>query len=121
MSTTRLLIVQPYLPKYRFKFFELLIAALHTDGVDCRVSAGTAPRAHATRGDATDAPWLIHTPRRRVRVLGRSVGSLGSTKARRGADAVIVGLQGSSLDTYGALLERRTRRTRVGVWGNVKS
>jgi glycosyltransferase involved in cell wall biosynthesis len=121
MPDIRLLIVQPYLPKYRVPFFESLIAQLAGDGIDCRVTASRVPGAHANRGDAGHAPWIIETTRHRVKMLGKSFGSMGSGPARRGADAVIVGLQSSQVDPYRAILERRTLHTRVGVWGHVKS
>ena len=121
MTEARLLFVQPYVPRYRVAFFERVFTTLKEDGIECRVAAGRPAKRNVLRGDAVSAPWLLETTRRQVKMAGKTVGTLGSGPARRTADAVIIGLQGSSLDTYGALIERWTRNTRVGLWGHVKS
>lgn len=118
--TKRLVIVQPYVPTYRVAFFEQLIAALAAHGIDCKIAASTPDTAQSQRGDAASPGWVIPISQRRITLFGRSVGIGGARKAWKGADAVIVGLVGSSLDTYRALLEAKALNMKVGVWGHVK-
>jgi glycosyltransferase involved in cell wall biosynthesis len=117
----KLVIVQPYVPAYRLKFFSLLISRLESDGVHCVVAAGDPEGSQAARGDAAIAPWVIRVQSRRLRFAGKQVTLGGSRKAWKDADAVIVGHLGSSLDTYLAILDSMAHRRRTGVWGHIKS
>ena len=117
---SRLVIVQPYVPTYRKPFFERLIARLALDGIECIVVAGEPEGGQARRGDSIDAPWLVRVKQRKLRLGGRHIGLGGSRKEWKTADAVIVGLLGSSIDTYLALLSARHGPLRVGVWGHIK-
>lgn len=116
----RLLIVQPYLPRYRLPFFDQLVARLAADGIDCRVAIPAAPLVQRDREDSSDAPWTIHTKARSATFAGRSFSMYGSAPARRGADAVITGLASTSLDTWAALYGAG-RRIPVGLWGHVRN
>ena len=116
----RLLIVQPYLPRYRVPFFDRLIPRLAADDIDCRVAIPTAPLVQLDRGDSADAPWTLHTQARSFDLAGRSFSMYGSAQARRGADAVITGLASTSVDTWAALYGRG-RRIPVGLWGHVRN
>lgn len=118
--THKLLIVQPYVPKYRLAFFEKLIASLDAHGVDCKVAASEPDSEQGKRGDATNPSWVIPVEQRRLKVGARTINLGGSRKAWKSADAVIVGLVGSSLDTYLALLDGKMRKLKVGLWGHVK-
>ncbi|MFJ4262339.1 glycosyltransferase [Paenarthrobacter nicotinovorans] len=118
--THKLLIVQPYVPRYRLAFFEKLIASLAAHGVDCKVAASEPDSAQSKRGDATNPSWVVPVEQRRLKLGSRSINLGGSRKAWKSADAVIVGLVGSSLDTYLALLDGKTRKLKVGLWGHVK-
>ncbi|WP_420178740.1 glycosyltransferase family 4 protein [Paenarthrobacter sp. TA1.8] len=118
--TYKLVIVQPYVPAYRLAFFEKLISSLSTYGIDCRVAASDPDHEQSKRGDATKPSWVIPVRQRRIKVGSRSINLGGSRKAWSAADAVIVGLVGSSLDTYLALMDSRFRRLKIGLWGHVK-
>lgn len=115
------IIVQPYIPTYRVAFFEQLIEALAGHGVDCKIAASAPDAAQRRRGDAETPDWIIPVKQRRITLFGRTIVMGGARQAWKDADAVIVGLVGSSLDTYGALLDGITSKMRVGVWGHVKS
>ncbi|MET4899389.1 glycosyltransferase [Paenarthrobacter sp. CC6] len=120
VATYKLLIVQPYVPTYRLAFFEKLIDSLELHGIDCRVAASEPDSEQSKRGDATNPSWVIPVQQKRLRIGNRSINLGGSRKAWKSADAVIVGLVGSSLDTYLALLDSKTRSLKVGLWGHVK-
>jgi hypothetical protein len=117
----RLAIVQPYVPSYRQEFFERLIEALRADRVDCFIVAGRPLGSQGARGDAIEAPWIRHAEPRTIHVGKRRVNLGGSMRAWKGADAVVVGLVGSSIDTYVAVISGITGKMKVGLWGHVKS
>jgi glycosyltransferase involved in cell wall biosynthesis len=117
----RLTIVQPYVPEYRVPFFEGLAEVLAADGVRCTVAAGSPDAVQAQRGDEVDRDWIVRIPNRRIR-LGSRTASLGGARGSwKGADAVILGLLGSSLDNYRAIAESRRTSLRVGLWGHIDS
>lgn len=117
----KLVIVQPYIPKYRVNFFENLFERLAKDGIEGVVAAGAPPSQSLARGDSSSAPWHIQISTRNVRILDHTLTLGGSYNSWRRADAVIIGHLGSSLDTYRALLARRREGLRVGLWGHIKS
>lgn len=123
MPSTRLsvLIVQPYVPKYREGFFSSLIHVLEGEGISCQVAAASPEHTQAERGDAVDADWIVPYEPRQLHVAGRTIGLGGARRLWRQADAVIVGHLGSSLDTYGAIHDAARSRMRVGVWGHIRS
>lgn len=118
--TERIVIVQPYVPKYRVGFFEGLVCELERDGIDCVVAAGRPTGNQKFRADAIPArAWMRTYEPRRIALGGRALDFGGATKAWTDASAVILGLQGTLLDTYRALLRRDQRK--VGLWGHVDS
>lgn len=114
-------IIQPYVPKYRFPFFQALIEALDKEDIDCRVVAGKPDRVQAQRDDSVSAPWLSILEPRSFKIFGRSVNLGAMPSPWTGADGVIVGLVGTSVETYRALSYGSRRGIKVGVWGHVKS
>lgn len=120
-STRTLVIVQPYVPTYRVEFFARLIALLALDGIECYVAASEPDGSQSARGDSVDAPWIIRTPSRILKFAGKQITLGGTRNAWKGADAVIVGHLGSSLDTYLALWDSIRNVRRVGVWGHIKT
>jgi glycosyltransferase involved in cell wall biosynthesis len=117
---TRLTIVQPYIPAYRVAFFEGLRDELRPDGIELRVAAGSPQGAQETRGDAVMPDWVTTIPTRRAAFGGRSLLLGGARASWKDSDGVILGLLGSSLDSYRAIADRR-RGIRVGWWGHVAS
>jgi glycosyltransferase involved in cell wall biosynthesis len=85
------------------------------------VVAGSPQGDQGTRGDAADAPWIRYVEPRSVPIGRRRVNLGGSKTAWNKADAVIVGLIGTSVDTYAAVLSGIRDEVRVGLWGHVKS
>jgi glycosyltransferase involved in cell wall biosynthesis len=113
-------IVQPYVPKYRSDFFCKLISNLNDDQIDCVVAASSPIGAQAERSDSIDAEWIRRYKARQLSTGGITVGLGGSRKLWRDADGVIVGHLGSSLDTYLAIRDARRGRLKVGLWGHIK-
>jgi glycosyltransferase involved in cell wall biosynthesis len=120
----RVAVVQPYLPAYRTRFFELVESRLDADGVDVHVLYGRPPAVQAARGDASTCHCASEVPTRRI-VLpgGRSFTwhSLHGKLAR--ADAVIFEQALQNVEVYPALLKQmisgRVRDGRkVAFWGH---
>lgn len=120
-SQQSVLIVQPYVPKYREKFFASLIQLLNEEGIDCRVAAASPRHEQAERGDSAEAEWIVPYTPRQLHVAGRTIGVGGARALWDHADAVIVGHLGSSLDTYLAIYDAARNRIKVGLWGHIKS
>lgn len=116
----KLVIVQPYVPTYRVAFFETLSARLRDKGIDCVVTAGMPKGEQAMRGDAVRPDWLHPLEQKSLHIKGRSVALGYGQKPWRNADAVILGLEGSSFPVYQALLEAQVTGLRVGLWGHVR-
>ncbi|GAP53575.1 glycosyltransferase [Arthrobacter sp. Hiyo6] len=117
-----MIIVQPYVPKYRFQFFARLVDVLAESNINCRVAAAMPVDQQASRGDAVNADWIIPIRQQQLHLAGHTITLGGASRTWSGADGVIVGHLGSSLDTYRAILDARLRgRFRVGLWGHIKS
>ncbi|WP_431797735.1 glycosyltransferase [Microbacterium kunmingense] len=115
----RITIVQPYVPMYRVDFFELLRKRLDEEGIELRLVAGVPDPEQARRADAAKLDWVEEVAWNRVRFAGRSA-VVSRTRRLWSRDAgVILPLMGSNLDIYDALIERRKRGLRVGLWGHV--
>lgn len=120
-SRRSVLIVQPYVPKYRETFFSALIASLDGIDIDCRIAAAAPQQEQAERGDAVTAEWIETYKPRQLHVGGRSIGLGGARQLWRQDDAVVIGHLGSSLDTYRAIYDAIRTPIRVGLWGHIKS
>ncbi|MGG7652426.1 glycosyltransferase [Kocuria rosea] len=119
--TQRVVIVQPYVPAYRVPFFERLRQALADQGVDCIVAAGVPRGDQAGRGDSVRPDWLIPIQQKTLTVGMRSLDLSVRPAPWRHTDAVILGLEGSSMPVYQSLLMARAAGVRVGLWGHVHS
>lgn len=113
-------IVQPYVPTYRGEFFNKLISRLDNHQLDCVVVASVPSGAQAQRGDSIEAEWIKRYEARQLSMGGITIGLGGARKLWKDADGVIVGLLGSSLDTYLAINDARMGRIKVGLWGHIK-
>lgn len=116
-----LVIVQQYVPGYRVAFFELLYRTLLHHDVRLTVAAAQPSGSLAARKDSAEATWITRVPEYKLSALGKTVTLGGSFKSWRNADAVILSLQGSSIDSYRAILGAKGRHQSIGLWGHVKS
>lgn len=119
--TQRVVIVQPYVPAYRVPFFERLRQTLSGQGVDCIVAAGVPRGDQAGRGDSVRPDWLVPIQQKTLPVGMRSFNFSIRPAPWRHTDAVILGLEGSSIPVYESLLMARAAGVRVGLWGHVRS
>lgn len=115
----KVVIVQPYVPEYRIGFFEALRTRLSSSGVDCTVAAGVPKKQQAERGDAARRDWLEPVNISSITQFGRSVDMRIDPKPWTNADAVIMGLEGSSLPVYHSIFEQSRGKLKVGLWGHV--
>lgn len=114
----RLAIIQPYVPNYRFRFFENLFDSLSGRGVDLKIISASPKGDLAARGDSADpASWIEHYDSRTLPLGRRKVNLSSASHYWRDADAVIAPAQGSHLGTWHALSQRGGRR--VGLWGHI--
>ncbi|MEX5306089.1 glycosyltransferase [Kocuria sp. CPCC 205258] len=116
----RLVIVQSYIPSYRVDFFERLHDRLLERGIQCVIAAGAPEGEQAERGDAAAPEWLTPIKRNMLVIRGRSINTSVQPKPWMDADGVIFGLKGTSLPVYEALMYRRSKGTRIGLWGHVR-
>ncbi|MEU2204813.1 glycosyltransferase [Microbacterium oleivorans] len=112
-------IVQPYIPRYRVAFFDRLRDALAADGITVNLVVSQPAGAQSARGDSAEPTVDVDEVHPRTLSIGRISFTLTNTSGFwRGADAVILPLEGSSLDVYRAM-SRRRGGLRVGLWGHV--
>lgn len=118
--TLKLMIVQPYVPAYRVGFFESLRNKLLEHDIECHIAAGSPAGAQAVRGDSVYRDWITPTQRRTMRVAGHTIKWQTKPTPWKNVDGLIVGLQGSSIPVYQALVASRVEKFRVGLWGHAK-
>jgi len=117
----RLIIVQPYVPRYRESFFGELIERLHQEGIDCKIAAPLVGDSAKARADSATGKWIVECDQHELRIGRRRLVLGGSASTWKQADGVILGSQGTSIDVYRAIARRSTgRRIKVGLWGHIK-
>lgn len=120
IKKSKVVIVQPYVPAYRLRFFEELREALFTKGVECFVASTAPNKSVVARGDAVTADWIMPLKEKSVRLFGKSLKLDLQPHPWINVDAVIMGLEGSSIPVHRAVLTKRRTGVRVGLWGHVK-
>lgn len=121
-TEAKLVIVQPYVPAYRAPFFERLATSLAERGVTCTVAAPLESLENRGRVDSVRGySWMRPTRGRALRVGPHIIQTFGANHLLRDADAVVLGLLGSSPDVYRAIAARWFRDRRLGLWGHIKS
>ncbi|WP_169079390.1 glycosyltransferase [Microcella alkalica] len=121
MSTLKTVhVVQPYVPAYREAFFESLRSDLRENGIQLRLIAGAPPEAQAKRGDAVWLPWADRIDAKAISIGSRNLMLTDTSRMWRDSSGVILPLMGSNFDIYRALVLKKVRPLRVGLWGHVK-
>lgn len=118
--SAKITIVQSYVPAYRVGFFEGLRKELAERDIECTIAAGSPLAGQAKRGDSVERDWILPIDRKTVSFRGRSVKLAIHPAPWKKADAVILGLEGSSIPVYEALVSKSIRGVRVGLWGHAK-
>ncbi|WP_330339911.1 glycosyltransferase family 4 protein [Streptomyces sp. NBC_00557] len=123
-ARSRVVVVQPYLPGYRTRFFERAHERLDARGVALEVLHGPPPPGQDARRDAASCSCATEVPTTRLLTVG-SVSVDWHRVGRRvgSADAVVLEQALHSLEAFPLALRRRraTRRRRVpavAFWGH---
>ncbi|MFI7339042.1 glycosyltransferase [Streptomyces sp. NPDC050085] len=113
----RVTVVQPYLTGYRVPFFERLRDELADRDVELTVAHGRPVGGAAERGDSVRLPGAVELPQRDWQVRGRHLVRRDLRSVVRDSDALILTQALHHLDSL-ALLARRPRGLRIGLWGH---
>lgn len=119
MGDRRVIIIQPYVPKYRVPLFDALDSRLADLNMTLVVVSGQSSPRLDGRKDAARGPWSESVPARSLGqrdrgIRWRDLSSLEITSR----DIVIVEQSVRNLDTYGLLGRPRSRRPRIAFWGH---
>ena len=110
-----LIIIQPYVPRYRQPLFEALHARLAEQGVDLRVLAGRPDREQAKRNDAVRLPFQMGVRSWSLHIRDRSIRWKSVFWATRKADLIVCELASGALENHVLAL---VRPGRLAVWGH---
>lgn len=117
MPTASVHIYQPYLPRYRMRFFSRLRDELASTEVALSLLHGSPCGSQAARSDAATLDWAMHMPMRNLR-MGRRQLSLPRRGSRDApADLAIFEQALSNGAAWRALLGRRCDQ-RIALWGH---
>ena len=117
---TRLLVIQPYVPRYRATFFDRLRSDLASDDVDLFLAAGRASGDQASRGDdvtTEKADWQLEERRIRLGNVDINTRHIGRLLESVKPDFIIAEQAIKNLETWRLLLAR-SRSTRTALWGH---
>lgn len=123
MRSRRVAIVQRYVARYRYEFYERLSELLSHSGIEIAVvAAGSPPGAQALRNDAVDrAAWLRTVDSRQCGIGPMKFPAFyGTSRHWRDCEGVILTLRGNSIDLNSELLRKPLSGRRVGAWGHIK-
>lgn len=103
-------------------FFRGLTEELASDDIVCTVAAPSPSGEQSQRRDsASHETWVQLTRGRSVSSPLATLAYYGSAQALSLTDAVVVPAAGTCIDTHLALLRKRRRGTKVGLWGHIGS
>ena len=115
-----IVIVQPYVPKYREPFFKGLQDTLKENDIFLTIACAEPASLSSSRGDSVLLTNMRHYKEKGLTIAGKRVRLGTAHPIWKKADAVIVPDYGSSLDSNLASLRFLGPR-RVGIWGHIKT
>ncbi|MDP9986466.1 glycosyltransferase involved in cell wall biosynthesis [Arthrobacter oryzae] len=115
----RVVIIQEYVPQYRYPFFERLIALGLENSIEIQVAAGQPNQKQNRRGDSVDASFIVPIRQREYRIGKRRVVIRNTRPATKSADVIIMEQARRNLDAYRLLL-RPWGRKMICLWGHGK-
>lgn len=118
MRQARVIIVQPYLPEYRWPVFEAVTASLAANDVALTILVGSARGPERDRGDQRCSGIGAPVRTFQAGLRGRSVRYKPVQRAAWGADLVISELGSGALESYLFSLRPGVKHA---VWGHVYS
>jgi glycosyltransferase involved in cell wall biosynthesis len=114
--TPKVVVLNPYLPVYRLKFFELVEEKLLKEGINFNLVTGKARKKTLIRGDFSTAPYHIIASQFSVPVFGTRIRFLFSRRLLENASVVVYEFSITNLNTWAAVLF--PQRHKVVLWGH---
>ncbi len=118
----RLVIVHPFVQRYRQSLYERLWSELSGTGIEVLVAQNKPPPALAARADSTTAPWSLPVATKWLRIRDKDVAIRDFRALRLGpTDLVIVEQAVKNVETYPLLVRKALGGPSVAMWGHGRS
>ena len=109
-------VLNPYLPEYRLKFFNRVYELLSSAGLDFLLVTGNPDKKFLARRDMSTAPFHVTSSKVSFKVLGHSIRYLHAKKWTTKAQSVVYEYSVTNLNTWLAVLFRKNHK--VLLWGH---
>jgi glycosyltransferase involved in cell wall biosynthesis len=118
-----ILIIQPYIPEYRRKFFSMLEAYCKRNNLELTILAPKPDKLFQLRGDQSSDLDIVHEIQvHRIRLLGKQVDYFRLPRGLRFKDFDLVIMEQTLKNIqYPFLLLRAPKKTRIALWGHGKT
>jgi glycosyltransferase involved in cell wall biosynthesis len=119
----KILIVQPYIPKYRRKFFSMLETSCNENGMELSIFAPAPDKVFRLRGDASSDSHVVREIRVfRFKVMGKQVDYFRFPRGVRFTDFDLVIMEQTLKNIqYPLLLLQSRKKTKIALWGHGKT
>lgn len=118
MSRHRVLIIQPYVPRYRESFFRDLRGELSRSGVDLVVAASSAAGVQSLRTDSTHGQVDVRVRQLKLGARGKHLLVRVPPPGWISADLVILEHAVKNLESYVIISTRGLLGKRTALWGH---
>ena len=115
-SKDSIVVLNPYLPSYRLKFFTLVQSRLSEYGFKFTLLTGNPDKQFLARKDLSTAPFHITESKVSLRIFDHTIRYLFVGNRLRNASAVVYEYSITNLNTWLAILLRK--RHKVILWGH---
>ena len=113
---TSIVVLNPYLPQYRVKFFSVLDDYLSKAGSSFWLVTGNPEKRFLLRRDISTAPFHVTVPKVALALFGHTIRYLRAGKFTKNATAVVYEYSITNLNSWKAVLFRQ--RHKVILWGH---
>ena len=117
----KIVIIQKYIPKYRYEFFNGLREKLNNKGIDLTIFYGQPGRNEMFKNDYLDLDWAIKIPNKILGVGQYELYWQPVLSRLKDADLVIVEQAGKLLINYVLVLQNILGIRKVAFWGHGKN
>ena len=119
----KVLIVQPYIPEYRRKFFSMLETSCKENAVELKIFAPKPDKVFRLRGDAPfDAGVVREIKAYRLKVMGKQVEYFRFPRGVKITDFDLVIMEQTLKNIqYPLFLIQFLRKTKIALWGHGKT
>lgn len=111
-----IVVLNPYLPSYRLKFFSLVESRLNEHGVKFTLVTGNPDKQFLARKDVSTAPFHMTESRASIRIRDHTIRYLFVRNRLQDASAVVYEYSITNLNTWLAVLLRKKHK--VILWGH---